>query len=91
MYEVCTEVFSFVKYSSGFCVAYVKSHYFLWKVMQSFWFMVHTYLNYFSRPNCSIKFQKQTTIYYKALNVIVYIMSKCLFIFNKAIFTSIFG
>ena len=53
--------------------------------------MVHTYLNYFSRPNCSIKFQKQTTRYYKALNVIVYVMSKCLFIFNKAIFTYIFG
>ena len=30
-------------------------------------------------------------MYYKALKVIVYITSKCLFVFNKAIFTYIFG
>ena len=76
IYRVYTKVFSFVKYSSRFWVADVniikKSHYFLWKVMQSFRFTVHTYLNYFSRRNCSIIFQEQTTIYYKALKVICY-------------------
>ena len=84
MHGVYTKVFSFVKYSSGFCVAGVskikKSHYFLWKVMQSFQFMVHTYLNYFSKTNSLIAFQEQTTIYYKELKVIVYITSKYMYV-----------
>ena len=33
---------------------------------------------------------KKTTIYYKALKFTVYFVSKCLFFFNKAIFTYIF-
>ena len=84
MYGVYTKVFSFVKYSSGFCVADVskikKSHYFLWKGMQSFQFMVHTYLNYFSKTNSLITFQEQTTIYYKELKVIVYITTKYMYV-----------
>ena len=59
--------------------------------MQSFQFTIHTYLNYFSRTDCSITFQEKTTIYYKTLKVIVYITSKCFFVFNKAIITYIFG
>ena len=59
--------------------------------MQSFQFTIHTYLNYFSRTDCSITFHEKTTIYYKTLKVIVYITGKCFFVFNKAIITYIFG
>ena len=91
IYGVYSNIFSFLKYSSGFSIADAskikKSYYFLWKVIKSFRLMVHTYLSYFSRTNCSITFQEQTIVYYKTLKV----TSKCLFVFNKAIFTYIFG
>ena len=60
-------------------------------LMESVLFTIHTYLNYFSKTNCSITFQEQLNIYYKAFKVIACITSKCLFVFNKTIFGYIFG